>query len=98
MTKIISCNTNGIRSAASKGFFDWLEREQADVICIQETKAQRHQLTDPVFTPPAYHCYYNDAIKPGYSGTALYSGVKPRAGNDKPRLGPGRFRGSIPAG
>jgi exodeoxyribonuclease-3 len=78
MTKIISCNTNGIRSAASKGFFSWLEQEQADVICIQETKAQLHQLTDPVFNPPGYHCYYNDAIRPGYSGTALYCRVKPR--------------------
>jgi len=79
MTRIISCNTNGIRAAAGKGFFDWLQREQADVICIQETKAQRHQLTDPVFHPAGYHCYYNDAIKPGYSGTALYSRVKPQA-------------------
>ena len=78
MAKIISCNTNGIRAAARKGFFDWLYQEQADVVCIQETKAQVHQLTDPVFTPEGYHCYYNDAIKPGYSGTALYSRVKPQ--------------------
>ena len=79
MAKIISCNTNGIRSAASKGFFDWLQGEQADVVCIQETKAQRHQLSDPVFSPAGYHCFYNDAVKPGYSGTALYSRVKPQA-------------------
>jgi exodeoxyribonuclease-3 len=78
MAKIITCNTNGIRAAARKGFFDWLEGEQADVVCIQETRAQEHQLTDPVFTPAGYHCYYNDAIKKGYSGTALYSRVKPR--------------------
>lgn len=78
MVKIISCNTNGIRAAARKGFFDWLQLEQADVVCIQETKAQLHQLTDPVFTPAGYHCYYNDAVKPGYSGTALYSRVRPR--------------------
>ena len=78
MTKIITCNTNGIRAAARKGFFDWLQLEQADVVCIQETKAQRHQLSDPVFSPAGYHCYYNDAIKPGYSGTALYSRVKPQ--------------------
>jgi len=78
MAKIISCNTNGIRAASRKGFFDWLQREQADVVCIQETKAQRHQLTDPVFMPEGYHCYYNDAVKPGYSGTALYSRVKPQ--------------------
>jgi exodeoxyribonuclease-3 len=78
MARIISCNTNGIRAAARKGFFDWLDSQQADVVCIQETKAQVHQLEDPVFMPAGYHCFYNDAIKPGYSGTALYSRVKPR--------------------
>lgn len=78
MAKIITCNTNGIRAAARKGFFDWLQREQADVVCIQETKAQVDQLTDPVFSPAGYHCYYNDAVKKGYSGTALYSKVKPQ--------------------
>jgi exodeoxyribonuclease-3 len=78
MAKIITCNTNGIRAAARKGFFDWLENEQADVVCIQETKAQVHQLTDPVFNPTGYHCYYNDAVKKGYSGTAVYSRVKPQ--------------------
>jgi|TARA_R110002072_G_scaffold25932_3_gene86308 exodeoxyribonuclease-3 len=78
MAKIITCNTNGIRSAARKGFFEWLDAEQADVVCIQETKAQLEQLSDPVFSPPGYHCFYNDAIKKGYSGTALYSKVKPQ--------------------
>ncbi len=78
MAKIITCNTNGIRAAARKGFFDWLHKEQADVVCIQETKAQEEQLSDPVFSPDGYHCYYNDAIKKGYSGTALYSKVKPQ--------------------
>lgn len=78
MAKIITCNTNGIRAAARKGFFDWLAKEDADVVCIQETKAQVHQLSDPVFQPAGYHCYYNDAVKKGYSGTALYTKVKPR--------------------
>ncbi len=78
MAKIVSVNTNGIRAAARKGFFDWLQQEQADVVCIQETKAQVHQLSAPVFTPEGYHCYYNDAERKGYSGTALYSRVKPR--------------------
>ena len=77
MAKIITCNTNGIRAAARKGFFQWLQTEQADVVCIQETKAQVHQLEDPVFTPQGYHCYYNDAVKKGYSGTAIYSRVEP---------------------
>ena len=79
MATIITCNTNGIRAAARKGFFDWLAQQDADVVCIQETKAQEEQLADPVFSPAGYHCYYNDARKKGYSGTALYSRVKPRA-------------------
>ena len=79
MAKFITCNTNGSRAAARKGFFAWLAAQQADVVCIQETKAQEPQLSDPVFRPEGYHCYYNDAEKKGYSGTALYSRVKPRA-------------------
>lgn len=78
MAKIITVNTNGIRAAARKGFFDWLSEQDADVVCIQETKAQVDQLSDPVFHPEGYHCYYNDAIKKGYSGTAIYSRAKPR--------------------
>jgi exodeoxyribonuclease III len=78
MAKIITCNTNGIRSAATKGLFDWLHAEQADVVCIQETKAQREQLADPVFSPVGYHCFYNDAVKRGYSGTALFCKVEPQ--------------------
>lgn len=78
MAKIITCNTNGIRAAARKGFFDWLPSQNADVVCIQETKAQVDQLTDPVFSPEGYHCFYNDAIKKGYSGTALYCKAKPQ--------------------
>jgi exodeoxyribonuclease III len=78
MATIITCNTNGIRSAAAKGFFNWLASQQADVVCVQETKAQVAQLTDPMFTPVGYHCFYNDAVKKGYSGTALYSKVKPQ--------------------
>lgn len=75
--KIISLNTNGIRSASKKGVFDWLKSEQADVVCIQETKAQIDELTDPVFYPEGYHCFYRDAVKKGYSGVALYARQKP---------------------
>ena len=75
--KIISVNTNGIRAAARKGFFDWLPGQDADVVCIQETKAQVDQLDDPVFHPPGYHVAYCDALKKGYSGTAIYSKQEP---------------------
>jgi exodeoxyribonuclease III len=76
--RVITVNTNGIRAAAKKGFFDWLAKQDADVVCIQETKAQIDQLTDPMFHPQGYHCYYFDAQKKGYSGTALYSKKKPK--------------------
>jgi len=46
MYRVITCNTNGIRAAARKGFFDWLARQKADVVCIQEIKAKEEQLTD----------------------------------------------------
>lgn len=75
--RVISLNTNGIRAAARKGFFDWMAEQNADVVCIQETKAQLHQLTDPCFTPNGYHCYYEDAAKKGYSGVAIYTRAKP---------------------
>lgn len=75
--RITTLNTNGIRAAARKGFFTWLMANQADVVCIQETKAQVAQLTDSVFTPNGYHSFYHSASKKGYSGTALYSRRQP---------------------
>ena len=77
-TKIISLNANGIRAAARKGLFEWLQQESPDIVCIQETKAQLDQLLpDPIFFPPGYHHYYVDAVKKGYSGVAIYSRIKP---------------------
>ena len=78
MFRIVSLNANGIRAAARKGFFDWLAAQDADVVCIQETKAQIHQLTDACFDPAGYHSYYEDAEKKGYSGVAIYSRHKPK--------------------
>ncbi|MEH6551194.1 MAG: exodeoxyribonuclease III [Pseudomonadales bacterium] len=75
--RIITANTNGIRAAARKGFFEWMETQNPDVVCIQETKAKLEQLSDPVFSPQGYHRYFFDAIKPGYSGTAIYCREKP---------------------
>jgi len=76
--RVISLNANGIRAAARKGFFDWLPAQEADVVCIQETKAQVHQLSDEIFSPAGYHCYYEDAEKKGYSGTAVYTRHEPK--------------------
>ena len=75
--RVITLNANGIRSASSKGFFDWLAAQKADFVCIQELKAQVEQLQDAVFHPAAYHCYYHAAEKKGYSGVALYSRRRP---------------------
>ena len=75
--RIITLNTNGIRASAKKGMFTWLAQQDADVVCIQETKAQEHQLEDEVFRPEGYACYYVDAIKKGYSGVALYARREP---------------------
>jgi exodeoxyribonuclease-3 len=75
--RIITLNANGIRAAARKGFFEWMHRQDADVVCIQETKAQHHQLEDRHFFPPGYHVYYHDALKKGYSGVAIYSRHQP---------------------
>lgn len=75
--KVITVNTNGIRAAARKGFFEWMAKEQPDVVCIQETKAQVDQLSDPIFHPEGYHSYFFDAERKGYSGTALYCKKKP---------------------
>ena len=77
--RIVTANVNGIRAAAAKGFFVWLARQRADVVCVQETRAQRHQLSDPVFHPRRFHCRYHDAERKGYSGTAIYSRHAPRA-------------------
>ena len=78
MLKIISLNANGIRAAARKGLYSWLKQKNADVVCIQETKAQEYQLLDDCFRPEGYFCYYNDALKKGYSGVAIYTRFKPK--------------------
>ena len=63
--RIITTNVNGIRSARKKGFFDWILSQDADFICIQETRAQISQLDD-IFFPDNFHCFYNDSEKKGY--------------------------------
>jgi exodeoxyribonuclease III len=75
--RIITLNCNGIRSAAGKGLFQWLPAQGADVVCLQETKAQEHQLDDAIFRPAGHHCRYFDAERKGYSGVAVFSRRKP---------------------
>ena len=75
--RIISINLNGIRAAARKGFYEWLTELDADIVCMQETKAQMAHLHDEHFRPKGYHHHFHDAQKKGYSGVGIYSRVKP---------------------
>lgn len=75
--KVVSFNANGIRSATKKGFFDWFYSIHADVLCIQETKAQEHQLQEDLFSHSEYQRFFFDAHKPGYSGVSIYTRIKP---------------------
>lgn len=80
--KIISWNVNGIRAVEKKGFIDWLVEADADVVCIQETKANPSQLSEELLNPVAkdgsvYRSYFNSAKKAGYSGTAIYCKKEP---------------------
>ena len=78
MLQIITINVNGIRAAARKGFFAWLQQQEADVICIQELKAQEIDLQHPLFCPDGYHASFHFAEKKGYSGVGIYSRQKPK--------------------
>jgi exodeoxyribonuclease-3 len=75
--RIISINLNGIRSAANKGFFEWLEVQDADVICLQELKAQAADMTEKMLSPHGYTGYFHYAEKKGYSGVGIYTRVIP---------------------
>ena len=75
--RIISVNVNGIRAAYRKNFFTWLQKQNADIVCVQETKAQVDQLTDEIIKPKGYFSYFNSAVKKGYSGVAIYSQIEP---------------------
>jgi exodeoxyribonuclease-3 len=71
--RIISFNANGLRSAARKGFFRWFARQRADVLCVQEIKAQDHQLEERTFAARGFHRTLRCAQRPGYSGVAIYA-------------------------
>ena len=79
MLRVITLNLNGIRSASRKGFFGWLERQDADVVCLQEIKAQAGDLDDTMLAPVGFHSAFHCAEKRGYSGVAIYSRRKPKA-------------------
>ena len=78
--RVMSFNANGIRSSISKGFFSWLSAQQADIVCVQETKAQASQLAVPEYHLSNYNAFFRDAtVKKGYSGLAIYTSCQPDA-------------------
>ena len=72
--KLISWNVNGLRACVGKGFLDFFREADADVVCLQETKLQPHQIELDL---PGYRQYWNSAEKKGYSGTALFTRREP---------------------
>lgn len=77
MLRIITLNLNGIRSAWSKGFPSWAGAQSADVICLQELKAQLPDLSPEMKAPEGFHAYYHCAEKKGYAGVGLWCRTKP---------------------
>jgi exodeoxyribonuclease-3 len=77
--RIVTWNVNGLRAAAKKGFLEWLGSCKADVVCLQEIKATHDLVPEEVRAPKGWHVQMFSAKKPGYSGTAIYSRVKPDA-------------------
>ena len=75
--RIISLNFNGIRSAYNKGFLQWFAKQDADILCVQELKAQVGDMTPEMLSPLGYHGYCHYAEKKGYSGVGIYSKRKP---------------------
>jgi exodeoxyribonuclease-3 len=75
--RIITANLNGIRSAHKKGFFDWMATTNADVVCVQELKAQESDLTDEMRAPAGYTGHFSYAVEKGYSGVGIYTKQSP---------------------
>ena len=72
--KFISWNVNGFRACLTKGFEDFFSQADADIFCLQETKMQPDQAD---FSPDGYFRYFHSAVKKGYSGTAVFTKIKP---------------------
>jgi len=76
--RVITLNANGIRSAARKGLFDWLKKQDPDFFCLQELKAQQADLADEAhYVPPGWVAFFSEARKKGYAGVALYARKQP---------------------
>jgi len=76
--RIISWNVNGIRAIEKRGFFEWLKKEDPDILCLNETKAEPGQLSPHFINPPSYTSFWASAKKRGYSGVAIYTKEQPQ--------------------
>ncbi|WP_436789159.1 exodeoxyribonuclease III [Yinghuangia sp. YIM S10712] len=79
MFTVTSVNVNGLRAASGKGFTSWLRHTDADVVCLQEVRAEPHQLTDAVRDPDGWHTVYAPSVLKGRAGVAVYSRTEPAA-------------------
>lgn len=70
---------NGIRSAAKKGFFEWMHQSAPDIVCVQEIRIQAGDMTSDFLTPTGYRGHFHYAEKKGYAGTGIYSKREPDA-------------------
>ncbi|MCG9912246.1 MAG: exodeoxyribonuclease III [Flavobacteriales bacterium] len=77
MVKIVTYNVNGIRSAISKGWMEWVFQVNPDIICLQEIKALEGQIDELPFKEAGYELYWFSAQKKGYSGTAIFTKISP---------------------
>ena len=77
MPTIISWNVNGMRAVLSKGFLDWLHGSQPDIVGLQETRVEAHELPDEARQPEGYYAFWNPAKKRGYAGTGLLTRIEP---------------------
>jgi len=75
--KLISWNVNGVRAVVKKGFLDWLDQEQPDILCLQETKAHIDQLAAEILTDHGYHTFWHSGERRGYSGVATFCKEEP---------------------
>ncbi|MBD3270398.1 exodeoxyribonuclease III [Candidatus Peregrinibacteria bacterium] len=75
--KLYSWNINGIRAQEKKGFINWMENLDCDIIGLQETKAHKEQLSDKLLNIQGYQSYFKSGERKGYSGVAIYSKIKP---------------------
>ena len=77
--RILSWNVNGLRAVVKKGFFDWLNSEAPDVVCLQEIKARTEDLDESILNPEGYYATWNPAKRKGYSGVAVFTKKKPKS-------------------